>query len=121
MSLRPDFAINYKSVPTVSVADILQRAAYNAAISGKTVVVADVSELWTKNFAILGQGRAPGVYSQVIAAETVKAGIARELGHIFPLLVCAIISIACILNNQRKRRTMVLICGTGTWAPPSTV
>jgi CHASE2 domain-containing sensor protein len=111
-SLRPDFAINYKSIPTISAADVTLGRIDQAAIEGKTVVIGATATSMAEIYQVLGQGRGPRVYSLIIAAETIKAGVTRELGYILPLLACGIIGIACILNGQRKHRTLILIGGT---------
>lgn len=111
-AFRPDYAIDYKSIPTISAADIVLGKRKKSEIYGKTVVISVVSDTSAFKFPVLGQGRAPGIYSTVIAAETIRTGIARELSYALPLLICAIMGIACILNNQRKRRTLILIGGT---------
>jgi diguanylate cyclase len=113
-AFRPDYAIDYKSIPTIAAADIVLGKANKSEVHGKTVVIGVVSDTSSFIFPILGQGRAPGIYSAVIAAETIKAGIARELGYILPLLICAIIAIACMLNNQRQHRAVILVAGTAT-------
>ena len=111
-SVMPDFAIDYKSIPTISAADFLLGVTNDLAISGKTVVIADFEYRWSKSIPILGQGRASGVYSQVLAAETLKAGAALQLGYLIPLLLCALIGIACVLRSARRERNAILIAGT---------
>ncbi len=111
-AFRPDYAIDHKSIPTISAADIVLGKRKKSEIYGKTVVISVVSDTSAFKFPVLGQGRAPGIYSAVIAAETIRTGIARELSYALPLLICAIMGIACIFNNQRKRRALILIGGT---------
>ncbi len=111
-AFRPDYAIDHKSIPTISAADIGLGKGKKSEIYGKTVVISIVSDTSAIKFPVLGQGGAPGIYSAVIAAETIRTGIARELGYVLPLVICAIIGIAYILNNQRKRRALILIGGT---------
>ena len=110
-SVKPDFAIDYRTIPTVYADDIVQGLIDPASISGKTTVIAYVTETQGKIFRILGQGKAPGVYSQVIAAETLKAGVARDLGYLIPLLLCALIGLACVMRNARRERNAILIAG----------
>jgi diguanylate cyclase len=111
-ALRPDFAIDHRSIPTISAADVALGRVNQSAIEGKTVVIGATATSMAEVYQILGQGRGPRVYSLVVAAETIKVGVARELGYILPFIICAIIGIACILNNQRKRRAVILIGGT---------
>ena len=111
-ALRPDFAIDHRSIPTISAADVALGRVDKSAIEGKTVVIGATATSMAEVYQILGQGRGPRVYSLVVAAETIKVGVARELGYILPFIICAIIGIACILNNQRERRAVILIGGT---------
>ena len=109
--LKPDFAIDLKSIPMILASDVVLGRASRSAIAGKTVVIGVVSDADTRQHLILGQGKAASVYLLVVAAETIRAGVAHELGYILPLLICAIIGITCIMNNQRKRRALILIGG----------
>jgi diguanylate cyclase len=110
--LRPDYAIDHKSIQTISAVDIVSGRIDKSKIQGKSVFIAVTSTAGAVIYPIMGQGSAPAGYSLVIAAETLKSGVARELGYILPLLICTIIGIACILSNQRKRRALILIGGT---------
>ena len=63
-------------------------------------------------YRILGQGWASSVYSLILAAETLKAGVARQLGYLIPLLLCSLIGIACVLRSKRHECNAILIAGT---------
>jgi diguanylate cyclase len=110
-AFQPDYAIDYKSIPTISAADLVLNNVKKSDIHGKTVVISVVSDISASTVPILGQGRAPGIYSAVIAAETINSGLIRELGYIFPLLICVIIGSICITNNHRRHRAVFLISG----------
>ena len=110
-SVKPDFAIDIKTIPTISARDIIQGIANPASIDGATVVIADVSDKGGKIIPVLGQDYAPSVYSQVLAAETLKAGAARKLGYLIPLLLCALVGLACVLRSARRERNAILIAG----------
>jgi diguanylate cyclase len=110
--IHPDFAIDHKTIPTISAADFLLGENNDLTVSGKTVVIAYISETNGNIFFVLGQGKAPAVYSFVIAAETLKVGAARKLGYLIPLLLCALIGLACVLRSARRERNAILIAGT---------
>lgn len=107
-SFKPDYAIAYKSIPTISAADVALGRVDRAAIAGKTVVFDVVSDTRAMIFPILGQGGAPGVYSWVIAAETLKRGLAAQLGYLVPLLVLMAFGLWCIMRQSRRERVIIL-------------
>ncbi len=112
-SIKPDYAIDYKSIPTISAVDIIFGMVDSSAIAGKSVIISVVSDFGAMRYPILGQGKKAALsYSFVIAAETLKAGIARELGYLIPLLLCALIGLACVLRGARHERNAILIAGT---------
>jgi diguanylate cyclase len=110
-SLRPDFAIDHKSIPTIPAADLIVGYVDRSEVAGKTVVISTVTADMSEAYLILGQGRAPSVYSLVLSAETLKAGITRELGYLIPLLLCALIGLACVMRSTRRERNAILIAG----------
>ena len=111
-SLRPDYAIDRRSIPTIDAADVILGLIDRSAISGKTLIISVVSDSRAMTYPILGQGKAPLSYSFVIAAETMKNGPAYQLGYLIPLLLCALIGIACVLRSARRERNAILIAGT---------
>jgi CHASE2 domain-containing sensor protein len=109
--LRPDTAIRYNSVPTISVADILDSKVGRSSIAGKSVVIADTATSGWDNSFILGQGSAPNVYAIVLAAETIKNGVAREFGWLPAFIAALLIGVACVLCSTPKERKRIAICG----------
>jgi diguanylate cyclase len=112
LSIKPDYAIDYNSIPTISAADVIFGIVDNSSIAGKNVIISVVSDSGAMRYPILGQGKAALSYSFVIAAETLKAGMARELGYLIPLFLCALIGLACVLRSARRERNAILIAGT---------
>jgi diguanylate cyclase len=108
---RPDFAIDYKTIPTISAVDIIKDNVSFDQVSGKTIVIAINTDRDVVEFPILGQGRAPSQYSLVIAAETLKRGVARELGYLLPLLIAALIGIACVIRRTPRTRAAIIAAG----------
>lgn len=111
-SIKPDYAIDYESIPKIAAVDIIFGMVDSSAIAGKSVIISVVSDSGAMRYPILGQGKAALSYSVVIAAETIKAGAARELGYLVPLLLCAVIGFACVLRSARHERNAILIAGT---------
>lgn len=109
--LRPDAAIQFRSIPTVSMIDVVQGRVESSALAGKSVVIGNTISTTGDARSILGQGAAPSVYMRVIAAETIKNGIARELGWLPPLLAAALIVLACVSQRARRRRALMLATG----------
>ena len=110
-ALRPDTAVQYRSVPTFSMVDVVNGRVDRAALAGKSVVIGATIFNTGDLAPILGQGSAPAVYTRVIAAETIKNGIARELGWLPPLVAAALIGLFCIMQSARRRRVWALGAG----------
>jgi diguanylate cyclase len=111
-AIRPNFAIDYKTIPTISASDLIVGYIDRSEVLGKIVVISTVTTDMSEAYLILGQGRAPSVYSLAILAETLKTDIARELGYLIPLLLCALIGILCVTRSASRERNAILIAGT---------
>lgn len=105
--LLPDYAINYRTIPTISAGDILLNRVDRSLIAGKTVIIGTLSETRVAMYPISGYERASAVYSLVVGAETINHGVVR-LGYLPPLLAIAIIGLLCVLNRSRKQRAIIL-------------
>jgi diguanylate cyclase len=112
VSIKPDYAIDYNSIPTFSAVDIVRENVGSGALRGKTVYVIITSNLSATLAPIHGQAKVAGGYSLAIAAETLKAGVARELGYALPLLIVALIGIGCVLGNISRIRLIIIGGGT---------
>lgn len=106
--LHPDYAIDYKSIPTISAADIMQGRVDPSQIAGKTLIIGTTSKSMGDIYPLLGQGSVSRVYSVVIAAETIKNGPAREMGFLLPLLILGGFGLACTLKQARRARVAML-------------
>lgn len=107
----PDYAITHKSVPTVSAIDVVYGRVASSAIAGKTVVVSVVGEAQRELIPVLGQGHASRIYSMVIAAETIKNGIPKQMGFLIPLLLFAGIGFWCVISQPQRKRYAILAGG----------
>jgi diguanylate cyclase len=111
-SIKPDYAIDYKTIPTFSAVDVVRGNVGSNALRGKTVYIVVASDFVAQISPVLGQGGAPIGYSLVIAAETLKAGVARELGYALPLLIVTLIGMACVFGTVSRIRLMIIGGGT---------
>ena len=103
----PDWTIQAKSIPTVSVIDLIEGRVAQDRLRGKTVVVGITTE--RSDFVqIYGQGWFPGVYAHVIGAQTLKEGLPRNVGWIPPMLVAALLSAAVLRARSRKVVGLIL-------------
>jgi CHASE2 domain-containing sensor protein len=108
--LLPDYAINYRTIPTISAGDILLNRVDRSLIAGKTVIIGALSETRVTMYPIAGYERASAVYSLVVGAETINRGVVR-LGYLPPLLMVLIIGLILIFNRSRKQRAIILGAG----------
>jgi diguanylate cyclase len=106
-----DTAIDHKTIPTLAAADIVGGVDADDWIEGKTVFIAVTSDSSAMTAPILGQPRAPVAYSHVLAAETIKAGVAREAGFLLPLLMVTVMGIACVIRRAPLIRAIVTATG----------
>ena len=109
--IRPDYAITYKSIPTISAVDVAYGRVNRSAVSGKTIVISVVGESQAEIIPVLGQGRASRIYSVVISAETIKRGCARQMGFLIPLLLFAAIGLWCVMSQPQRKRNAILAGG----------
>jgi diguanylate cyclase len=113
-SVKPDYAIDYQSIPTIAAVDVIFGMVDSSAIAGKHVIISVVSDSGAMRYPILGQGKAALAYSFVIAAETMKNGPAKELGYLIPLLLCAVVGFACVMRSVRWQRNAIIAGGAVT-------
>jgi diguanylate cyclase len=109
--LRSDTAIQYRSIPTLSMIDVVEGQVDPVLLTGKSVMIGTTITNIGDVHAILGQGPAPSVYTRVIAAETIKNGLARELGWLPPLVTAMLIGLFCVVQRERRRRAQTLVFG----------
>ncbi|MBW0145312.1 EAL domain-containing protein [Sphingomicrobium clamense] len=97
-----DYSIKFSSIPTVSALDVLNGDFDPEALRGKTAILGtNVIQLGDQVF-VPGHGRVGGVYVQIFAAETLKAGIPVEYGWL-PAFLLAMIAfgLACLRSDPR--------------------
>lgn len=99
-SYLPDWAIQVKSVPTISVVDLVEGKIARERLRGKTVIVGATTE--QNDFVqVYGQGWFPGVYVHAIGAQTLKEGAPRDIGWVPPVLVASLLAAALLWSRNR--------------------
>jgi len=106
-----DYSIDARSVPIVSAIDVMDGRVRPEVIRGKTVIIATSTLRLGDEFLMPRHGPAPGVYVQVLGAETLMAGIPFVVGWFLPLLIVALASIFCLFS-RRPERSVALFVGT---------
>lgn len=106
---RPDYSIDYRTVPAVSLIDVLNRAPDSAKVAGKDVIVGVAAQLLGDLHAIPGQGFAPGVYVHALGAETLRNGPEMEVGWV-PLTMAMLGAMALLLYGRTLRTKRIASC-----------
>lgn len=81
-----DFAIDPRSIPTVSAVDVIAGRADVSKIAGKKVMIAATAAQLGDLYLVPGYGILSGIYVQALGAETLLAGTPLVLGWLLPLL-----------------------------------
>jgi len=105
---RPDFAIDYATIPTVSYIDVLNEAGVEAAVRGRDVVVAPSSRTSNDFHPIPFRGKVPGVYFHVLGAETLKRGFPLDLGWLPALFAACMLVVTQARRRQPSKRAVLL-------------
>jgi diguanylate cyclase len=110
-TLKPDYAIHYKSIRTISATDLMFGRVAESEIAGKAILVVAMSEIKTDAASIFGQGISAFGYIWVIAAETIKNGVANQSGFLIPLLFFAAFGFWCVISQPQRKRYAILAGG----------
>lgn len=103
---RPDWAIQARSIATFSLVDIVRGRVPESRIANRDVVVGPTAAAFNDFHHIASQGWLPGVYFQVIGAETLRHGQPRYWGWLPAYLVGIGLAIAHLY--ARRMRTIWL-------------
>ncbi|WP_188644023.1 EAL domain-containing protein [Tsuneonella deserti] len=88
---RVDFAVDYKTIPTVEYVDVLNGRVGVSQFAGKDVIVSPSSRVASDYHLIPLRELAPGVYFHVLGAETLKKGFPIDVGWLPALLLTALV------------------------------
>lgn len=112
----PDFAIEHRTIPTVSMADVATRAPAASIVAGKDVIIGPTADALGDTHMIPRQGPIPGVYIHAIAAETLRRATPLELGW-WPLYAVTLaLALAYVRNPHRRTRLAVASTGIAVLA-----
>lgn len=106
-----DYAIDHRSIPTVSPVDLLERKVAPQAIAGKDVVIGATAIQLGDTYFVPGAGKLGGVYVHVLGAETLKAGAPAKLGWALPLMLA--LAVSCAALQLRGTRLPVAVLAAG--------
>jgi EAL domain-containing protein (putative c-di-GMP-specific phosphodiesterase class I)/CHASE2 domain-containing sensor protein len=103
----PDYSIDPKTIPKVNAANAVSGQFDRRQIAGKTVIIGTNSEVIGDQYYIPGVGKMGGVFVQIIAAETLKAGTPVNVTFIPPfLLALALAAYAAFRTRAVYRNTL---------------
>lgn len=110
-AMRPDSAIQAKSVPTISAYTVLTGAMPVKALRGKSVIIGRTSSNSADKQQLIGQPKVSDVYVQAVAAETIRNGAALDLGWLLPFIAVLLIGLLCVTRTSHRERMRVLFGG----------
>jgi diguanylate cyclase len=105
---RVDYSVRLGSVPKIPFLSVLKKRVSIDQVRGKTVIIAPVSSALDDIFPLGGKGQSPGVYSHVLAAETLLRGTPIDLGWFGPMPF-AFGAIGLMLFSARRRAAMMTV------------
>ncbi|WP_443477874.1 EAL domain-containing protein [Novosphingobium aerophilum] len=88
---KPDYSIDYKTIPTASYVDVLMGRFDPKSVRGRDIIIAPSAEVFHDVHTLPMQGYVPGGYFHAIAAETLKDGVPFVLGWIPPFLLALVV------------------------------
>jgi hypothetical protein len=105
-----DYAIDWRTVPVVSAADLIKGRVSPETLRGKTIVVGATSSQMGDTFFFPQGGRIAGVYLHVLGAESL-AGFRASLGLLPALLLAVLLALSCYVIRSARTRFTVLGIG----------
>lgn len=104
---RPDFGIDVASIPSASMIDVLNDEYPREALDGRDVIIAYTS-IFSRDFHHLPLGeRLSGSYIHVLGAQTLKRGLATDLGWL-PLFVGSVLGLVIVTVGKRSSRHLMV-------------
>ena len=104
----PDYSLELASIPTFSAADLIAGRFKPDDLSGKDVVIGQVSDLLGDIYYIPGRGHTAGAYIHIVGAETLKRARPLVLGWAPLLAVAWLIAALTLLRLAERRQLLVL-------------
>ena len=97
-----DYAIDPRSVPSVSAVDVIAGKISRDTIAGKDVVIGTTSLQLEDIYHLPGYTRMGGVYLHALGAETLKAGRPTSVGWFLPYIAALLIAAGCIFTRSTR-------------------
>jgi diguanylate cyclase len=113
---RPDWSISYKTIPTISMIDALEKPHLLRTIRGKVAVVGPTARSLRDLHNIAGQGQLPGAYFHVIGAQTLFRNTPINIGWLPGWILGLILSLALAMKRRRIRNRIVNGVGGASFA-----
>ena len=110
-TFRPDYSIDYRTVPSLSLADVLNRTSRASLVQGKDVIIGVTEPSLGDVHRLPGQGLAPGVFVWAISAETLRHGMPVQLGWMPFYLFAVALGAIYLTAKQRQLRWLVVATG----------
>lgn len=112
---RPDWSIQVKTIPTISLIDLLEGKVPSQALKGKDVIIGITASSEPDVAQIPGQGWFPGVYVHVVGAQTLREGTPRDIGWM-PAMALAALAAAALLWSRSRRQANIIMIATAAFA-----
>lgn len=108
---RPDWSIQMRTVPTVSMMDVLQDRVTSAAIAGRDIVIGPTSTIANDIHGVVNQGFEPGLYFHVVGSQTLGEGMPYYPGHAPAFAFATLVSLILLYSRRKQVRAAVLATG----------
>lgn len=116
---RPDYAFDFRTIPTFSYVDVISGAVPAAQLKGKRVIVGE-AHFQSADFFMLpfsSEHIIPGAYFHIMGAHTLKRGTPLDLMW-FPALLLVAIAIGSRVVVQARWRSVMGLCAAGLLVVP---
>jgi EAL domain-containing protein (putative c-di-GMP-specific phosphodiesterase class I)/CHASE2 domain-containing sensor protein len=106
-----DYALDPRTIPTISALDVLEGRVPAAALRGKDVLVGATATQLNDVFVLPGYGRLPGVYLHALAIETLREARPISAGWMFPTMFALFGALLCLRTRRLERAAAGCIVG----------
>jgi len=101
-----DFAIDPRSIPTLSAVDVIEGKIDASVLTGKSVIVGATSSQLGDTYLVPGHGMMSGAYLQALGAETLLAG--KPVSFRWYIALLGAVAIASLLALQKDVRVSAI-------------
>jgi diguanylate cyclase len=106
---RPDFSIDFRTIPMFSYVDVLKDRVPASAFSGKDVIIAPANRSAPDLYGIPGRGVIAGAQIHAVGAQTLREGKPINLGWIPPFLIGALFVLFQSRQKIPSRRSAIAV------------